>query len=81
MYNICMYFRPIHFSSDGNLKVIFETTFRHLSFSSFILTSYNICKQSLLLNFRILLLKSINYYYSLFKYSDIITKIYIQRMK
>ena len=32
-------FRPIHFSSYGNLKVIFETTFRHLSFSSFILTS------------------------------------------
>ena len=29
-------FRPIHFSSYGNLKVILETTFQHLSFSSFI---------------------------------------------
>ena len=52
---ICIYiiygnhinFRPIHFSSYGNLKVIFETTFRHLSFSSFILTSYNMYIQSL----------------------------------
>ena len=41
-------FRPIHCSSYGNLKVIFETTFRHLSFSSFTLTSYNIYIQSLL---------------------------------
>ena len=32
-------FKPIHFSSYGNLKVILETTFRHLPFSSFILTS------------------------------------------
>ena len=32
-------FRHIHFSSYGNLKVILETTFRHLSLSSFIMTS------------------------------------------
>ena len=32
-------FKPIHFSSYGNLKVILETAFRHLSFASFILTS------------------------------------------
>ena len=32
-------FKPIHFSSYGNLKVILETTSRHLSFSSFIMTS------------------------------------------
>ena len=32
-------FKPIHFSSYGNLKFILETTFRHLSFSSFIMTS------------------------------------------
>ena len=37
---------PIHFSSYGNLKVVFETTFRHLSFSSFILTSSNVYTQS-----------------------------------
>ena len=36
-------FRPIHFSSYGNLKLIFELIFQHLPFSSFILTSYNIC--------------------------------------
>ena len=35
-------FRPIQFSFYGNLKVIFETAFRHLSFSGFILISYNI---------------------------------------
>ena len=35
-------FRPIHFSSYGNLKVILETRFRYLSFSSFIMTSCNI---------------------------------------
>ena len=35
-------FKPIHFSSYGNLKVILETTFRHLSFSSFIMTTSNI---------------------------------------
>ena len=38
-------FRPIHLSSYGNLKVIFETTFQHLSFSSFILTSSSICME------------------------------------
>ena len=32
----------------GNLKVIFETAFRHLSFSSFILTSSNIYIQGFL---------------------------------
>ena len=35
-------FGPIHFSSYGNLKVILETMFQHLSFSSFIMTSSNI---------------------------------------
>ena len=35
-------FRPTHFSSYGNLKVIFETTFQQLFFSSFIFTSFNI---------------------------------------
>ena len=34
--------RPIHFSSYGSLKVILETTFRHLPFSSFILKSSSI---------------------------------------
>ena len=36
---VCIYihdnhrnFRPIHFSTYGNLKVILETAFRHLSF-------------------------------------------------
>ena len=29
--------RPIHFSPYGNLKVIFETNFQHLPFSSFTL--------------------------------------------
>ena len=28
-------FKPIHFSSYGNLKVNLETTFRHLPFSRF----------------------------------------------
>ena len=37
----------MHFSSYGNLKVIFETTFLRLSFSSFILTSHNIYIQIL----------------------------------
>ena len=32
-------FKPIHFSSYGNLKVILETMFRHFFFSSFIMTS------------------------------------------
>ena len=41
-------FRPIHVSSYGNLKVIFETTFRQFSFSSFKLTSSNIYIQGLL---------------------------------
>ena len=45
---ICIYdnhinFRPVHFSCYG----IFKTMFRHFSFSSFILASYNICIQSL----------------------------------
>ena len=40
-------FSPVYFSSYGNLKVIFETTFRHLSFSSFTLTSYSVYIQSL----------------------------------
>ena len=40
-------FKPIHFSSYGNLKIIFETTLPHLAFSSFIFTSYNTCIQSL----------------------------------
>ena len=43
-------FKPIHFLSYGNLKVIFETatTFRHLPFPSFIMTSSNIRIQGLL---------------------------------
>ena len=36
------------FSSYGNLKVILETTFRHLSFSSFISTSSSIYIQGFL---------------------------------
>ena len=56
-------FRHIHFSSYGNLKVIFETTFRELSFSSFILTSYNIYIQSLFaVKFYNSRLKLISYY-------------------
>ena len=35
-------FRHIQFSSYRNLKVILETTFQHLSLSSFIMTSPNI---------------------------------------
>ena len=57
------HFRPIHFSSYGNLKVILEATFEHLSFSSLILTSSNIWIQGLLaVNFTVLLLKLISYY-------------------
>ena len=32
-------FKPSHFPSYGNLKVFFETMFRHFSSSSFILIS------------------------------------------
>ena len=64
-------FRPIHCSSYGNLKVIFETTFWHLSFSSFILTwhlpisIYKVCK--------------VIYIYILYIYIYIIYYIYISR--
>ena len=47
IYDNHINFRHIHFSSNGNLKAIFETTFWHVSFSSFILKSYNIYLQSL----------------------------------
>ena len=42
MYGNHRNFRPIDFSSYANLKLILQTTLRHLSFSSFILTSSNI---------------------------------------
>ena len=41
-------FKPIHFSSYGDLNIILETTFRHLPFSSFILISSITCIQGLL---------------------------------
>ena len=51
-------FRPIHYSSYVNLKAIFETTFRHFSFSTvrhFTISVYKVCS---LLNFITFLLKS-----------------------
>ena len=48
MYGSHINLRPIHFPSYGNLKVNFETVFRHLLFLGFILTSLNIYIQSFL---------------------------------
>ena len=70
---ICIYgnqihFKPIHFSFYGNIKVIFEISnniltfifFKfHLDILQYTISIYKVC---LLLNFTILLLKSISYY-------------------
>ena len=43
IYKLYIYIYYIYaFLSYGNLEVIFETTFQHLSFSNFISTSSNI---------------------------------------